>query len=72
MWKLVEYHLAESGIIVEAIQGPPDFNLPYDETNPSYPEMDMERIDQAYLKGRGNFWIAWKDDQPLGHVAHRI
>ena len=70
MWKLNAYHLAESGIILDdADQGPPDFTLPYDESNPNYPEMDMERIDEAYLKGRGNFWIAWSDDQPLGHVG---
>ena len=69
MWQLVAYHLAEYGIIVDTIQGPPDFSIPYDETDPRYPEMDMERIDQAYLKARGNFWIAWMEDQPLGHVG---
>ncbi|MBN1877039.1 MAG: GNAT family N-acetyltransferase [Anaerolineae bacterium] len=70
MWKLNAYHLAELGIIIDdADQGPPDFNLPYDESNPNYPEMDMAWIDEAYLKGRGNFWIAWSDDQPLGHVG---
>ncbi len=70
MWKLNVYHLAESGIIVDdAAQGPPNFALPYDESNPNYPEMDMERIDEAYLKGRGNFWLAWADDQPVGSVG---
>jgi GNAT superfamily N-acetyltransferase len=69
MWQLNAYHLAEHGIIDDTIQGPPDFSLPYDETDRRYPEMDMERIDEAYLKARGNFWIAWKDDQPLGHVG---
>ncbi len=70
MWRLVAYHLAEGGIIVDtADQPPPDFNLPYDESNPNYPEMDMERIDEAYLTGKGNFWIAWIDDQPVGHVG---
>ena len=69
MWKLRGYHLAEGGIIVDGVQGPPDFSLPYDETNPDYPEMDMERIDQAYPKDRGNFWIAWMDEQPLGHMG---
>jgi len=51
------------------VQGPPDFSLAYDETNPNYPEMDMERIDEAYLKARGNFWIAWVDDQPVGRIG---
>jgi len=31
--------------------------------------MDMERIDEAYLKARGNFWIAWVDDQPVGRIG---
>jgi len=70
MWKLRAYHLAELGIIIDdADPGPPDFALPYDESNPNYPEMDMDRIDEAYLKDRGNFWIAWSDDQPLGYVG---
>lgn len=70
MWKLQAFHLAEGGIIVDlADQGPPDFTLAYDETNPNYPEMDMERIDLAYLSGRGNFWMAWIDNQPVGGVG---
>jgi GNAT superfamily N-acetyltransferase len=70
MWKLNAYQLAEYGIIIDVtIQGPPDFNLPYDENDERYPEMDMERIDEAYLKARGNFWIAWMDDQPVGRVG---
>jgi GNAT superfamily N-acetyltransferase len=70
MWKLRAYQLAEDGIIIDdAAPDPPDFNLPYDESNPNYPEMDMERIDEAYLKGRGNFWIAWCGDQALGYVG---
>jgi GNAT superfamily N-acetyltransferase len=69
MWQLHAYHLAEHGIIVDTLQGPPDFNLPYDETDPRYPEMDMERIDEAYLKARGNFWMAWMGNQPLGFVG---
>jgi GNAT superfamily N-acetyltransferase len=70
MWKLQAWHLADGEIYIDnATQGPPDFNLPYDETNPKYPEMDMERIDLAYLSGRGNFWMAWIDDQPVGMVG---
>jgi GNAT superfamily N-acetyltransferase len=69
MWKLNGYRLAEHGVIVDLPIPPPDFNLVYDETNPNYPEMDMERIDEAYLKARGNFWIAWMEDQPVGFVG---
>ena len=70
MWKLRGYQLAEAGITeIDTIQGPPDFSIPYDETDPTYHEIDMDRIDEAYLKARGNFWIAWMGDQPLGHVG---
>ncbi len=70
MWQVQADHLAEGDIIVDVSeQGPPDFDLVYDETNPKYPEMDMERIDEAYLKGRGNFWLAWADGQPVGFVG---
>jgi GNAT superfamily N-acetyltransferase len=70
MWQLVAFHLVEQGIVIDAtLQGPPDFSIPYDETDPRYEEIDMERIDQAYLKARGNFWIAWVADQPVGHVG---
>ena len=70
MWELNGYHLAEHGIIEnDYVQGSPDFNLPYDESNSKYPEMDMERIDEAYLRGRGNFWIARLDNQPVGYVG---
>ncbi len=70
MWKLNTYHLIEHGVnIEEGPITPPDFDLPYDETNSHYPEMDMERIDECYLKARGNFWIAWIEDQPLGYVG---
>jgi GNAT superfamily N-acetyltransferase len=69
MWKLNGYRLAEHGIIVDGPILPPDFSIVYDETNPNYHEMDMERIDEAYLKARGNFWIAWMEDQPVGFVG---
>ena len=70
MWEVQAHHLAEGGIRIDlSAQGPPDFDLVYDETNPNYPEMDMERIDEAYLKGRGNFWLAWVDGQPVGFVG---
>jgi hypothetical protein len=70
MWKLQSYHLAEHGVFSsDFVQGPPDFDLVYDESNPMYPEMDMERIDLAYLNGKGNFWISWIDDQPVGMVG---
>ncbi len=69
IWNLNTCQLAELGVILDAPITPPDFTLPYDESNPEYPEMDIERIDECYLKARGNFWIAWVDGEPAGNVG---
>ncbi len=69
LWTLNGNELAEHGVFLDGPVTPPDFSIVYDETNPDYPEMDIERIDQCYLTGRGNFWIAWMDDQPVGCVG---
>jgi len=70
LWKLRAYQLAESDIVVDlSQQGPPNFDLPYDEVNPATYDIDLERIDQAYLKARGNFWLAWLGEQPAGYVG---
>jgi GNAT superfamily N-acetyltransferase len=69
IWNLNTYWLAEQGVIVDGQITPLDFTLPYDERNPNYPEMDIERIDECYLKARGNFWIAWADSEPAGTVG---
>lgn len=39
----------------------PNLSSPY--------EKDYHRIDQVYLAARGNFWIAWMDDLPVGHIG---
>ena len=69
MWMVKRYQLAEAGIILDGPITPPDFTIIYDETDPNYHEIDMDRIDECYLKGRGNFWIAWVDGQPVGYIG---
>ncbi len=70
MWKLRACQLAESDIVVDlSQQEPPNFGLLYDEINPTAYDIDLERIDEAYLKARGNFWLAWLGDQPTGYVG---
>ena len=69
MWRLREYHLAEDGKIIDALPDQPDLTISYEDIDRSDLEVDFDRIDQAYLKGRGNFWIAWMDDQPVGHIG---
>jgi len=61
LWQLRKHQLAEDGIIVDTLPDQPDLSSPYEE--------DYHRIDQVYLKARGNFWIAWIDDLPLGHIG---
>ena len=39
----------------------PDLSSPH--------EKDYHRIDRVYLAARGNFWIAWLDDLPVGHIG---
>ncbi len=69
LWTLHGYGLAEAGVFLDGPIEPPDFSLVYDETLSEHGERDMERIDECYLKRRGNFWIAWIDDQPVGSVG---
>jgi GNAT superfamily N-acetyltransferase len=69
LWQLRAHQLAEDGIIVDTLPGPPDFSIPCDDIDRSDREVDFDRIDQAYLKARGNFWIAWIGDQPVGHIG---
>ena len=32
-------------------------------------EWDFHHIDQVYLRGAGNFWLAWYRDCPVGYVG---
>jgi GNAT superfamily N-acetyltransferase len=61
LWELRSCQLAEEGIHIDPKPGPPDLNSPY--------EQDYHRMDQVYLAGRGNFWIARIGDLPVGHVG---
>ncbi len=69
MWTVRGQQLAEAGIFLDGPIAPPDLSITYDENNPDYHEIDLDRVDECYLKGRGNFWIAWLDGQPVGYVG---
>lgn len=69
MWIVRRFQLAEAGIHLEGPIAPQDPTIVYNEANPAYHEIDMDRIDACYLSGRGNFWIAWADGQPVGYVG---
>jgi GNAT superfamily N-acetyltransferase len=61
LWQLRSFQLVEQGILVDPTPGSPDLSSPY--------EHDYHRIESIYLNGRGNFWIAWLGDQPVGHIG---
>jgi GNAT superfamily N-acetyltransferase len=62
LWQLRTRQLAEEGIMTDGeLPEKPDLSSPY--------EQDYHRIDQVYLAARGNFWIAWMDALPVGHIG---
>lgn len=64
LWQLRACQLAEQGITVDAndiVPSRPDLNSPY--------ERDYHRMEGVYLSGRGNFWIAWITNHPVGHIG---
>lgn len=62
LWQLRAHQLAEQGIVItDEIPSQPDLKSPY--------ETDLHRLGQIYQKGRGNFWIAWLDDDPVGYIG---
>jgi ribosomal protein S18 acetylase RimI-like enzyme len=62
LWQLRNRQLVEEGTVVDdLIPEKPDYDSPY--------EQDYHRIDQVYLTARGNFWIAWLEGVPTGHIA---
>jgi len=63
LWHLRNHQLVEEGIMTDYDDIPekPNLSSPY--------EKDYHRIDQVYLAARGNFWIAWMGDLPVGHIG---
>lgn len=61
LWELRAHQLAEHGIMVSSHVSEPDLSSPF--------ERDYHRIGQVYLRGAGNFWIAWLGDTAVGHVG---
>ncbi len=62
LWQLRSHQLAEEGIIIsDSLPAQPDLDSPY--------ETDFHRMDQVYQSGRGNFWLAWLNGKPVGHIG---
>ena len=61
LWLVRLRQLAESGVRLDVLPERPDHTSPY--------EQDYHRIDQVYLSGAGNFWLAWCEQLPVGHIG---
>jgi GNAT superfamily N-acetyltransferase len=61
LWQIRAAYLAEDGIQVDKLPDQPDLTSPY--------EVDLHRIDETYLRAKGNFWIAWVGATPAGYVG---
>jgi GNAT superfamily N-acetyltransferase len=65
LWAVRLAQLAEHGILLDpaAIAKSPQPGV--DDEH----EWDFHHIDQVYLRGAGNFWLAWYADCPVGYVG---
>ena len=65
LWELRLYQLAEAGILLSAEDIPlHPMNVDRDD-----PEWDYDHIAEIYLRGAGDFWLAWWENDPAGHIA---
>lgn len=65
LWAIRFAHLAEHGIVLADTTPPDRFGAVPEDA----PEWDFHHIRQVYLSGRGNFWLARAQDQPIGYVG---
>jgi GNAT superfamily N-acetyltransferase len=65
LWAVRFAQLAEAGIVL-ADTTPPGRSRAVPEDDP---EWDFHHIEQVYLGGMGNFWLARAGEQPIGYVG---
>jgi GNAT superfamily N-acetyltransferase len=65
LWALRFTQLAEHGIVFDNPTVPA-----IDEPSAvGDPEYDYHHIHEIYLCGKGNFWLAYLDETPIGHIG---
>jgi GNAT superfamily N-acetyltransferase len=64
LWAVRFNQLAEHGIILPPVVPPID--EPFADGDPEY---DYYCMQDMYLRGVGNFWLAFLDDVPVGHIG---
>jgi GNAT superfamily N-acetyltransferase len=65
LWAIRFSHLAEHGIQVDLTAIP---ERPQPGTGDEH-ERDFHHIDDVYLCGAGNFWLAWYNDLPIDSIG---
>jgi len=66
IWRVHLFNLADQGVFLDhtGILDGPDPNTPKE-----HGEWDIEHPDKVYLRGAGNYWLAWDGDLPIGSVG---
>ena len=65
LWQLRFAQLAEHGILLD----PKEIPAGPAHTGQDGYEWDLHHIAEVYLSGAGGFWLAWRDDVPVGYVG---
>jgi len=67
LWAVRRAQLAEHGILLgpDSTPEPPRPGVKMRDEH----EWDYYHMDQVYLRGAGNFWLAWYGECPSGHVG---
>lgn len=65
LWALRFTQLAEHGIVLDN----PSVPAIDEPSNIGDPEYDYHHIQDIYLCGNGNFWLAYLDEKPIGHIG---
>jgi GNAT superfamily N-acetyltransferase len=65
LWTIRFAQLQDAGVVIPTPTAPD----PAQPVDAGAPEWDFHHIQQVYLSGRGNFWLARVWGQPIGYVG---
>jgi len=66
LWLVRLAQLAEEGVVLDPSEIP---EQPQPDAGDEHGEWDLDHIGETYLRGAGNFWLAWCGDLPIGYVG---
>lgn len=64
LWQVRFAQLAEHGIVFDSTIPAPSLHTPDDAH-----DWDLHQIAQVYQQDKGNFWLAYFDEQPVGSIG---